>query len=128
MPGVVTVHDWRKAHPEFAEGFAQARLRGCDRIAADALEIADAAAEDIRTDDKGMVSLDPAAVAAAKLRVWTRLELLKCWDPNRYGPKPNSTNVNVGVGVQVNVLGPDERKRLQDKKREALERGEAQRN
>lgn len=36
--------------------------------------------------------------------------------------------LNVNVGVQVNVLGPDERKRLQDKKREALERGEAQRN
>ena len=36
-------------------------------------------------------------VQRSKLRVWARLELLKKWNPKKYGDKPAATvNVNAG--------------------------------
>lgn len=37
-----------------------------------------------------------------KLRVWTRLQLLKCWNPKKYGER-----VNVDANVQVNRVVSD---------------------
>lgn len=83
MPGLVTVYDWEKAHPDFAERVARARIAGYDMIAQEALTIAD---ESPAVSDH---------VQKSKLRVWTRMELLKCWDPRRYGSR-----------VQTEVSGP----------------------
>ena len=71
MPGYQTVADWQKAYPEFAVEIARAREHGYDAIAAECLPIADGEGDPQRD----------------KLRVWARLELLKRWDPKRYGER-----------------------------------------
>ena len=75
MPTDDTVRDWAKIEPVFAADIARAREAGHDAIAHDCLKIGDD------------VEADAAAVSKAKLRVWTRLELLKKWNPKRYGDK-----------------------------------------
>lgn len=68
-----TVSDWKRANPEFAAAYAEARLTGADAIADDCLQIADD------------VLADKDAVARAKLRIDTRLKLLAKWFPTQYG-------------------------------------------
>ena len=74
---------------------ARARLAGEESIAADCLTIADVA------DD----------AAKGKLRVWTRLELLKRWNPKKWGDriqqeltgadgKPIETNTTLKIEVR----------------------------
>jgi hypothetical protein len=71
MPCPVTVYNWMEARPDFREQVARARKTGFDAIAESCMDIADSS-----TPDEAQVS---------KLRVWTRMELLKKWDPKRYG-------------------------------------------
>lgn len=80
MPGLSTVYDWIHAREDVAAKIARARLSGEESIAADCLTIADYA------DD----------AAKGKLRVWTRLELLKRWNPKKWGDR-----------IQQEVSGPD---------------------
>lgn len=84
------VYNWLADDEEFAGRFADARARGFDEIAAEALDIADDARNDwiIREsgDDQAEVQrLDHEHVARSKLRIETRLKLLAKWDPKRYG-------------------------------------------
>lgn len=74
LPSRETVYAWQDKYPEFAERFAQARVRGFDAIADDCVDIAD---NPIPTAD----------TQRDKLRVETRLKLLAKWDPRRYGDK-----------------------------------------
>ena len=101
MPCASTVGNWRAANAEFAGQFARARQAGYDCIAADCLRIADEVQigeeveeTDAVVSDDGKV-ITPAgrkvkrsdAVQRAKLRIETRLKLLACWDPSKYGSK-----------------------------------------
>lgn len=80
LPCARTVGDWINTKPNVSAEIARARLEFEDTIAADCLEIA---------DESGY---DPSH---GKLRVWTRLELLKRWNPKRWGDR-----------VQQEVSGP----------------------
>lgn len=69
------VYVWRETDPAFDARVAHARARGHDAIAEHCVAIADSSDGDVQRD---------------KLRVETRLKLLKCWDPKRYGDRPDS--------------------------------------
>lgn len=91
MPAVRTVSDWKRDHPDFSADFARAREDGWDALAAECLEIADEAGADIRVlkraDGSEYTEVNLQSVPRAKLRIWTRFELLARWDPSRYGNK-----------------------------------------
>ena len=76
MPARRTVDDWRLKDEAFAARVARARDVGYAQIADECLAIVD-------TSD----AKDDQDVARRKLRVETRLKLLACWDPRRYGNK-----------------------------------------
>ena len=72
LPCDDTVRNWAAANLEFGRAIARAREAGFDKIALDALDIADDKLGDAQRD---------------RLRVETRLKLLAKWDPKRYGDK-----------------------------------------
>lgn len=71
MPSRQTIDRWRQEDEEFSGRVARARDTGFEQMADQCVEIADSAE-------------DPAL---GRLRVDTRLKLLACWDPKRYGNK-----------------------------------------
>ena len=81
MPAWRTVYDWMRADEEFAAQVACARDLGFEALAEDILDIAD------NTPAIG------DHVQLAKMRIDTRLKLLACWSPKRYG---NKQTVDVG--------------------------------
>lgn len=84
MPSRQTVNRWENKSKVFASRIARAREDGYDRIAFDCFSIADNAGSDVRFGAKSMF-IDHDHISRSKLRIWTRLELLKKWDPKRYG-------------------------------------------
>lgn len=111
MPHDNTVRDWMNADPQVAGAIARAREAGFDRIALDALAIADNAAQDTILTDKGGEIPNSEWISRSRLRVETRLKLLAKWDPKRYGERmaqeisgPNGGPVSVAA-VQ---LSPDQ--------------------
>lgn len=72
MPHLSTVYDWCAKDSDLSRRVARARDDGGDAIADDALRIADD-----RDDDP----------ASRRVRVETRLKLLACWHPKRYGQR-----------------------------------------
>lgn len=70
MPAWRTVYHWLEADPLAAAAIARARDHGHDRIAIQALQIADDKSGDPQRD---------------KLRIETRLKLLAKWNPKKYG-------------------------------------------
>ena len=87
MPGTSTVYDWMGADEILSGQIARAREAGFDRIALEALAIAD------EVDDRDTISTDRGEypnkewIMRSKLRVETRLKLLSKWDPKRYGER-----------------------------------------
>ena len=81
MPSWRTVYDWINADPSFASRVAYARDLGFEAIAEDILDIA---------DDTPAIS---EHVQRNKMRIDTRLKLLACWSPKRYG---NKQDVSIG--------------------------------
>jgi hypothetical protein len=75
------VYDWINADPSFASRVAYARDLGFEAIAEDILDIA---------DDTPAIS---DHVQRSKMRIDTRLKLLACWSPKRYG---NKQDVSIG--------------------------------
>lgn len=84
MPGLRTVYNWTTADKELSAHIAHAREAGEEAIAASCLGIADDT-----TDEP----------ASRKVRVWTRLELLKRWNPDKWGDK-----VKVDANVKQNIV------------------------
>lgn len=81
IPSWRTVYDWINADPSFAARVAYARDLGFEAIAEDILDIA---------DDTPAIS---EHVQRSKMRIDTRLKLLACWSPKRYG---NKQDVSIG--------------------------------
>jgi hypothetical protein len=81
IPSWRTVYDWINADPSFASRVAYARDLGFEAIAEDILDIA---------DDTPAIS---EHVQRNKMRIDTRLKLLACWSPKRYG---NKQDVSIG--------------------------------
>ena len=75
MPNWRTVYDWIEADAELAAQVARARDLGFDAIAEDIFDIADG------TRPIG------DHVQLSKMRIDTRLKLLACWNPKKYGTK-----------------------------------------
>lgn len=67
--------DWVKADPDLELRYAEARRTGADHMAEYAMQLADE------------VQPDKGHIAKARLQIDTRLKLLACWYPNRYGQK-----------------------------------------
>jgi hypothetical protein len=90
MPAVRTVNDWTEKRRDFSAAFARARVMGHDAIAASTLQIADDARNDWMEANHGEEAgwrANGENVQRSKLRIWTRLQLLAKWDPNRYGDR-----------------------------------------
>jgi hypothetical protein len=124
MPATRTVADWMEQDADFSAAIARARDAGFDRIALDALRIADTPLEGIEVEETvqadGEGDETPSErkirrkdmLGHRKLQVETRLKLLAKWDPKRYGERmaqeisgPNGGPVTVAPAVQ---LTPDQ--------------------
>lgn len=81
MPNWRTVYDWIEADAELAAQVACARELGFDAIAEDVFDIAD-----------GTRAISEH-VQLSKMRIDTRLKLLACWSPKKYG---NKQDVSIG--------------------------------
>jgi hypothetical protein len=81
MPSWRAVYDWMNADASFASRIAYARDLGFEALAEDILNIA---------DDTPAIN---EHVQRSKMRIDTRLKLLACWSPKRYG---NKQTVDVG--------------------------------
>ena len=77
MPDPATVWRWKAEREDVLQAIARAREAGFDAIAEECMEIADNQEEDTQR---------------SKVRIWTRLELLKKWCPKRYGDHPQLEN------------------------------------
>lgn len=89
MPHWNVVSKWMAETPEIRDKVARARSFGYDRLAAECLSIANDA------------KLKKEDIEKAKLQIETRLKLLKCWDPQRYGDRIMEDK-EVRVTVTVN--------------------------
>ncbi len=107
MPSDDTVRKWAEDDPGLSRAIARAREIGFDRIAMDALEIADNAAQDTILTDRGGAVPNIEWIARSRLRVDTRLKLLAKWDPKRYGERVD-LNHSGSVDIEV-TIGGDER-------------------
>lgn len=85
MPADRTVRDWLAINDQFSADYARAREVGMDAIALEALDIADDSTRDVIRNEDGSERVNAEHVSRSKLRVETRLKLLACWDPKRYG-------------------------------------------
>lgn len=89
MPAWRTVYDWMAADKDLAARVARARDMGFEALAQEALEIADTPSPGITVteDEKGRKTVTEDRLGHRKLQIETRLKLLACWDPRRYGNK-----------------------------------------
>lgn len=94
MPAFATVYLWMENDPAIDARIARARELGEEAISQQCLEIADDATRDF-IDTADGPKLDSEHVQRSKLRIWTRLELLKRWNPRKWGDK-----VDLSHGVQ----------------------------
>jgi hypothetical protein len=85
-PSYGAVYDWAEKDPLFASRLARARDIGADVIADECVAIMDDGKNDYMETKYGK-QVDIENVNRSKLRVWGRLELLKCWNPRKYGAK-----------------------------------------
>lgn len=104
MPADRTVRDWMGKDEAFAADIARAREEGFDRIALDALDIADERSRDTIQTEHGEKP-DTEWIARSKLRIETRLKLLAKWDPKRYGDKTTTEITGAGGGAVQHSIG-----------------------
>jgi hypothetical protein len=123
MPEPSTVWLWRQDSKEVFERLARARHIGFDAIAEHSLEIADTPKEGVitTTDGDGKVTEKRVdMIEHRKLQVDTRLKLLRCWDPSRYGDKVTVTSQGQVQHLHV-VLTEAERVDLMRAKQAAID-------
>jgi len=95
MPAWRTVYDWVVAKPDFAARLARAREMGYDALAEEALEISNNPVTGIKKvyssgseEGKDVVTVtEEDMLGHRKLQIETRLKLLACWDPSKYGSR-----------------------------------------
>lgn len=88
MPDVNTITLWREQDKDIDGRVGRARDQGHEALAVQCLAIIDQEPERV----PGSGAKDAAHVAWQKARVETRLRLLACWDPRRYGNKVDLTS------------------------------------
>ena len=82
-----TILLWVEKNKEFADKYAQARMRGYSLLADELIQIADDGSNDSYTDDGGNVRTNQDVVARSRLRVDTRKWMLSKMLPKIYGDK-----------------------------------------
>ena len=95
MPAWRTVYDWVVARPDFAARLARAREMGYDALAEEALEISNTPhigqkkvfSSGAEEKDDSVTVTEEDMLGHRKLQIETRLKLLACWDPKKYGNK-----------------------------------------
>ena len=95
--------------PAFSEQYARAREAQADKLAEEALQIADDGRSDTYVDGDGNVKTDTEVIQRSKLRVDTRKWLASKMAPKKYGDKMAIGGTDDLPPVQQNVtLGPAE--------------------
>ena len=89
MPSWRTVYNWVVEKPDFASRLARARELGYDALAEEALEISNTPVMGQKQvmGDKSTYTTVEDMLGHRKLQIETRLKLLACWDPKKYGNK-----------------------------------------
>jgi hypothetical protein len=89
MPHWTVMYDWLAKDEDLSLRVARAREAGYDAMAEEALEIADTCqlGQTEVLDDKGSKVTIEDMLGHRKLRIETRLKLLACWAPAKYGNK-----------------------------------------
>jgi hypothetical protein len=92
MPHWTVMYDWLAQDDSLSLRVARAREAGYEALAEEALEIADERPEineliDKKTGEVLNIDLSSAYIAWQRNRVDTRLKLLACWSPAKYGNK-----------------------------------------
>ena len=88
MPAQSTIMVWLDGkHPDFTEQYARAREAQADKLAEEALQIADDGRSDTYVDGDGNVKTDTEVIQRSKLRVDTRKWLASKMAPKKYGDK-----------------------------------------
>lgn len=105
LPEPRTVYRWMEDSPEVASQIARARSAGHDALAEQCIDIADDECHDWVMSKKGEIT-NEVAIARAKLRVWTRMQLLAKWDPKRYGDRHHVEHSGK-VGLESLVAGDE---------------------
>jgi len=109
MPQWRTVYDWMNEDEGFAAHVACAREIGFDAIAQDALQIADETETGQRkkTTENGVEIIEEDMLGHRKLRIETRLKLLACWSPKKYGQRKIHQGDDGADPVGVRVTAPE---------------------
>lgn len=114
MPSDHSVRNWANEDAELSSAIARAREAGFDRIALDALKIADNSEADTILTDKGGEIPNSEWISRSRLRVETRLKLLAKWDPKRYGERIAQEITGADGGpVVTQTLSPEAEQQLQ---------------
>lgn len=92
MPEWRTVYDWLAKDEDLSARVAHAREVGHEAMAEETLVIADERPElnpiiDSKTGEVIRIDLSSAYIAWQRNRIETRLKLLACWSPAKYGTK-----------------------------------------
>ena len=92
MPQRQTFYDWLARDDSLSVQFARAREEGCEAMADETLVIADERPEinpiiDSKTGEVIRIDLSSAYIQWQRNRIDTRLKLLACWSPAKYGTK-----------------------------------------
>ena len=88
MPAQSTIMAWLDgSRPEFSEQYARAREAQADKLAEEALQIADDGRSDTYLDAEGNEKTDNEAIQRSRLRVDTRKWLASKMAPKKYGDK-----------------------------------------
>lgn len=108
MPCDDTVRNWADDDDELSRDIARARDAGFDKIALDALRIADTPVEGKRIKQSGdeIEEVIEDMLGHRKLQVETRLKLLAKWDPKRYGElikHGNADGSNIDLAAAINA-------------------------
>jgi hypothetical protein len=110
MPSWRTVYNWVVEKPDFASRLAHARDIGYDALAEEALEIANTPhlgqkkvfSSGAGEDEDSMTVTEDDMLGHRKLQIETRLKLLACWNPKKYGNKV-AVGGDPGNPVQVEI-------------------------
>jgi len=108
-PAQQTVSDWIQKDADFAGRVARARDIGYDVIADECFDIADTPqiGEVVTVDDSekgGTTVRREDMLGHRKLRIETRLKLLACWNPKKYGAKTaleHSGSIDMGLAERI---------------------------
>jgi hypothetical protein len=95
MPHWTRMYDWLSQDPDLSLRVARAREAGYDALAEEALEIADTPrlgakkvfSSGAGEDEDSMTVTEEDMLGHRKLQIETRLKLLACWNPSKYGNK-----------------------------------------